>query len=124
SHSVARVEFYSDGNFAFFWYDEEWLNELFEQNRVKISHEVIQQEKSESMTAYVLTASTEELQKFLLKYGEEINIFNRINKDKVEQGKDFEEIYEILENEIEENMESDVFTGNDLFYSNLRKIDG
>lgn len=124
SHSVARVEFYSDGNFAFFWYDEEWLKELFEQNRVKISHEVIQQEKSESMTAYVLTASTEELQKFLLKYGEEINIFNRINAENVKKGKNYYEIFEILENELEQNMESNGTIGGNLIYSNLRKIDG
>lgn len=123
SHSVARAEFYSDGNFAFFWYDEEWLNELFEQNRVKISHETIQQEKSKAMTAYVLTASTGELQKFLIKYGEEINIFKLVNRDKVNEGKNYLEKAELLKEEIEKSMNDKDLPGNDLIYSNLMKLD-
>lgn len=121
THSVARVDFYSDNNFAFFWYDEDWLNDLFEQNRVKISHEVITQEKNSSVESYVLTASTDELQKFLVKYGQEINIFNKINREKVMNGKDGLEKFNILESELDRVRDQNDFAD---IYANLRKIDG
>ena len=123
THSVARVEFFGTNNLAFFWYDEEWLSSLFEQNRVKISHEVVSPGKSSSTKSYVLTASTEELQKFLLKYGEEINIFKMIERDKVLTGNDHEEIYKLLDKEINEKMKNDKFSNNDLIYINIRRID-
>ena len=122
THSVARVDFFGEGNFSFVWYDEEWLNELFEQNRIKISHEVINTQNSLYDQSYILTADTRELQKFLLKYGEEINIFNEIDRDKVLDNKNYDEIWKALEKEINENMEKDAFTGSDLIFSNLKKI--
>lgn len=121
THSVARVEFFGEGNLAFFWYDEDWLNTLFEQNRVKISHEVIHPEKSAVNQSFILTASTDELQKFLLKYGEEINIFKTIDREKVLKGKNSGEIFSSLDAEINENMKKDAFTGNDLIYINMKK---
>lgn len=68
SHSIARMKFQDNGQIGISWFNEGWLEELFEENKIKISHEVIgdQHEKQ-----YVLTASTEELQKFLKKYDNE-----------------------------------------------------
>ncbi|MFW5821610.1 MAG: hypothetical protein ACOCWA_09980 [Bacteroidota bacterium] len=123
AHSVARVEFYGTGNFSFVWYDEDWLNELFEQNRIKISHEEINTENSLNDQAYILTASTRELQKFLMKYGGEIDIFRKIDREKVLVEKSYDEIFRILESEINKSMEKDAVTGNDLIFSNLKKID-
>ncbi len=69
AHSIARIEIISDDELIISWFDEEWLTELFEENRVKIAHEVIKTTDELSPTQYVLTAGTVELQKFLIKYG-------------------------------------------------------
>lgn len=122
THSVARVEFFGEGNFSFVWYDEEWLNELFEQNRIKISHEVINTHNSLYDQSYILTADTKELQKFLLKYGEEINVFKEIDREKILEKESYDEIFKTLESELDHNMEKDAFSGSDLIFSNLKKI--
>jgi hypothetical protein len=122
AHSVARVEFFGDGNFALNWFDEEWLSELFEKNRIKISHEVIRNSNGLIDESYILTASTSELQKFLSKYGEEFNIFGEIDREMVMEGSTYEEIFQRLNKEIEKNLEKDAMTGYDGIFSNLRKI--
>ncbi|MCB2219949.1 MAG: hypothetical protein KQI35_06095 [Bacteroidetes bacterium] len=70
-HSLARIQIESANRLVISWFDEEWLNTLFEENRVKISHEVIQVGDYKETKEYVLTASTNELQKFISKYGKE-----------------------------------------------------
>lgn len=70
-HSLARIEVKSSDKLVISWFNEEWLNQLFEKNRVKISHEVISVGDYEETKEYVLTASTSELQKFISKYGKE-----------------------------------------------------
>jgi len=70
-HSLARIEVKSNDHLVISWFDEEWLNKLFEENRVKISHEVISVGEYKETKEYVLTASTDELQKFVRKYGKE-----------------------------------------------------
>ncbi|HEY0653201.1 MAG TPA: hypothetical protein VGD65_08730 [Chryseosolibacter sp.] len=73
SHSVAKVVQISKDVVEIKWFDEDWLHSLFSQNRIKISHEVIIEENSgnDEDKSYVLTASTSELRKFLMKYGNE-----------------------------------------------------
>jgi hypothetical protein len=63
------------------WFNEEWLRTLFDQNRIKIAHEAILDEipKDADDKTYILTASTEELQKFLIKYGNEDAAFDGDN---------------------------------------------
>ncbi len=78
-HSVAKVHRLSENEIQIKWFNEKWLKSLFEQNRIKISHEVIKEEfaaysedpdeAAKEIREYVLTGSTEELQKFLIKYG-------------------------------------------------------
>ena len=69
THSIARIEVISDDELIISWFDEEWLTKLFEENRVKIAHEVVTTTDVLQPTEYVLTAGTEELQKFIIKYG-------------------------------------------------------
>lgn len=69
THSLARLDLISDDEMVVSWFDEDWLEKLFEENRVKIAHEVIHTTDQLNSTEYVLTASTEELQKFIIKYG-------------------------------------------------------
>ena len=78
SHSIARVKFEKDGQVGISWFNESWLEELFKENRIKISHEVIGPMSGNHGKEYVLTASTEELQKFLIKYDDEpdANLFS------------------------------------------------
>jgi hypothetical protein len=76
AHSLARVRFDSNDRMSISWFNEEWLNKLFEENRVKISHEVIQTDETGYGKQYVLTASTGELKKFIVKYGNDPDAFS------------------------------------------------
>jgi hypothetical protein len=65
THTLARVSMGSD-SIMLYWYGEEWLTELFEQNRIRIKHETV--ELGSDYSRHVLTAPTDELQKFITKY--------------------------------------------------------
>lgn len=78
THSIAKFDL-SAGNISLRWFNETWLTMLFENNKIKISHETIKDENGEN--TYVLTASTEELQKFIMKYGNDPSAF-KDNSDK------------------------------------------
>ncbi len=69
AHSIALVEINGSGELVIGWFNNEWLEKLFRENRVKVSHEVVRGATASEGTEYVLTASTEELQKFIRKYG-------------------------------------------------------
>jgi hypothetical protein len=78
-HTVARVEI-AAGRVVLRWYNEEWLIGLFKQNKIRIAHEKIPIEggKIEGHEyQVVLTASTEELQKFMLKYSDDPKAFSK-----------------------------------------------
>jgi len=62
-HTLARVE-YSKDSIMLYWYGDDWLNDLFEQNRIRIKHEKI----TSPYDRHVLTADTDELQQFIKKY--------------------------------------------------------
>ena len=64
THTLARVQYNSD-SILLYWFAEEWLTELFEENRIRIKHETIEYA---DFTRQLLTASTDELQKFIKKY--------------------------------------------------------
>lgn len=63
-HTLARVQYNKD-SILIYWYGDEWLNELLEQNRIRIKHESVE---SADYDRQLLTASTDELQKFIKKY--------------------------------------------------------
>jgi hypothetical protein len=63
-HTLARVQYNKD-SILLYWYGDDWLNELFEQNRIRIKHETV---NSSDYDRHVLTADTDELQKFIKKY--------------------------------------------------------
>ena len=68
AHSLALAEKGQDGRWTIGWFNEEWLGKLFNENRVKISHEVVEAGAGEYGDQYILTASTGELQGFIRKY--------------------------------------------------------
>jgi len=63
-HTLARVQYCQD-SILLYWYGDEWLNELFEENRIRLKHETVEYHDYDRQ---VLTASTDELQKFIKKY--------------------------------------------------------
>jgi len=65
THTLARIKMNSD-SLMFYWYGDEWLDELITQNRIRIKHETV--DISSDYTRHLLTAPTEELQKFITKY--------------------------------------------------------
>ncbi|MCF8368330.1 MAG: hypothetical protein K9G76_04750 [Bacteroidales bacterium] len=75
THSLARIEIVSEEEIIISWFNESWLQKLFEENRIKIAHEKIRTTDNISSEQYVLTASTEELRKFIIKYGNEPEAF-------------------------------------------------
>ena len=70
-HSVARVTHIDNKEVTIKWFNEEWLRKMFTENRIKISHEMLMDPdpKFKGYGMYLLTASTEELQGFIKKYG-------------------------------------------------------
>lgn len=71
THSVAIVEAISADEVSIKWFDESWLEKMFNENRIRVRHEKVMDldlKPSEDEGMYLLTASTEELQKFIVKY--------------------------------------------------------
>ncbi|MDH3246820.1 MAG: hypothetical protein OEM26_19520 [Saprospiraceae bacterium] len=60
-HLFARVEIHED-KLDLYFFDPQWLRVLLDERRIRIKHEQV-------MGNYLITASTEELQKFVTKYG-------------------------------------------------------
>lgn len=79
THSLAKIGL-AGGKITIGWYNEEWLTDLFNKNRIRISHQRVpydvDQKNPESMQV-VLTASTDELQKFVKKYGSDPEAFKK-----------------------------------------------
>lgn len=77
THSLAKVEL-AGGKITIRWYNEEWLAGLFSKNRIRINHERIPYDPDiDDASSYqiILTASTAELQKFIIKFGNDPNAF-------------------------------------------------
>jgi hypothetical protein len=64
THTFARLDF-EGGRLRIRLFDIEWLEQLFRQRKIRLQHEVLED------GAIVLTAPSEELQKFVVKYAEE-----------------------------------------------------
>jgi hypothetical protein len=78
THSIAKVDQLTDSGVVIKWFNEEWLRKMFTRNMIRIPHELIVDESSKSADdgMYLLTASTEELQKFVEKYGNEEDAYD------------------------------------------------
>jgi hypothetical protein len=61
AHIFGKIEFV-DSNIVMNWFDVEFLTDLIDSNKIKISHKMLE-------NSILLTANTEELQKFVKKYG-------------------------------------------------------
>jgi hypothetical protein len=73
-HSIAVVESISENEVKIKWFDETWLEKMFSANKIRIRHEKVMDldlKPDEDEGMYLLTASTDELQKFIIKYRDE-----------------------------------------------------
>ena len=64
-HTSYRVEFLNDGNFELSQLDGSYVKSLIDEKKTRISHE------TDAEGDITITASTKELQQYLLKYGDE-----------------------------------------------------
>jgi hypothetical protein len=64
-HTSYRVEILNDGSFELSQLDESYITKLIDEKKIRISHETDADDNT------VITASTQELQQYLLKYGDE-----------------------------------------------------
>ena len=67
AHTFAKAEF-TDKYLILHFFDMDWMEELFEKNQIKLSH-------AELPDRYLLTAKTDELQKFIIKYANDSTTF-------------------------------------------------
>ena len=93
-HTLARVQYSSD-SILLYWYGEDWLNELFEQNRIRISHETVD---APDYDRHLLTASTDELQKFIRKYASDPKTVEEIERTFARGSTDDQDAYGIFLN--------------------------
>jgi hypothetical protein len=79
SHSLAKVDIEGE-SIRIGWYNEQWLVDLFNKNRVRIQHERVPydvDQKNPDSWQVILTAPTDELQKFIRKYGNDPGAFRK-----------------------------------------------
>lgn len=74
-HSFLKFEFAND-QITLTPFDQDRLQTLFEQNRIRLSHEKVIIEEDDEDQIIVLTASTPELQKFIGRYGDDEEAFD------------------------------------------------
>jgi hypothetical protein len=73
AHSFLKIEYVED-NILLYLFNYDRLKMLFEQNRIRIKHELIESGK---VTDYiVITASTEDLKRFIRKYADDKEAFD------------------------------------------------
>lgn len=75
AHSLARVELQNQ-TLRLKWYSDAWLNDLLKSKKLKLDHQII--EESSEYTSYLITASTAELQKFIIKFGDDPQAFKDV----------------------------------------------
>ena len=79
AHSLAKVDL-SGGKITIGWYNEEWLTGLFNKNKIRIAHERVPYDpdyRDPNSDQVILTARTDELQKFIIKYGNDPEAFKK-----------------------------------------------
>jgi hypothetical protein len=77
THNLAKVNI-NNNEISFTFFNGVWLAELIEKNKIRIAHEFVEYPEPVSLKykgEYVLTASTDELQKFIAKYGDDPKAF-------------------------------------------------
>ena len=74
-HTVAKV-IIGKNSLQIKWYNVVWLDELFKQNKIRLAHEKLETGAGLFPDDIVLTASTNELQKFMKKFANDPKAFD------------------------------------------------
>ena len=69
THSFLKIE-WNDDEMTLFMFEPDRMKKLFEQNRIRIKHEIINEDY------IVITASTQDLQQFIRKYADDAGAFD------------------------------------------------
>ncbi|EKD25910.1 MAG: hypothetical protein ACD_79C01445G0002 [uncultured bacterium] len=78
THSLAKIT-YTSKTIKVQWFNEMWMEQLLKQNKIRIKHEKLNVKDTGGYTSnYLLTASTKDLQKFIIKYGNDSLAFKSI----------------------------------------------
>lgn len=72
AHLIMKLEFTEEA-LVLSTMSSDWLEELLAHNKLRIKHEVL--DRGDEDQSWVITASTEELQKFITKYGDSPEAF-------------------------------------------------
>ena len=75
AHTFMKFDF-SEDELVLTEFDNERLIKLFEQNRIRLNHEI----PGEDTDYVVITASTDDLQKFIIRYANDEEAFNEPSK--------------------------------------------
>lgn len=75
-HTFSKIEI-NDGSLAISFFEDDWIKDLITSNRVRIKHERISSEGPTDRDEILITASTKELQKFVTKYGNDDEAFDK-----------------------------------------------
>jgi len=84
-HTVARL-IIGKNELHIKWYNVEWLSNLFKQNKIRLAHEILEGGGGDIVEKgdIVLTASTNELQKFMKKFANDPKAFDEKSKGNFE----------------------------------------
>ena len=122
-HSLAKLKIWGNKNISFFWYGEEWFADLSKKNKLKISYETIKIGDKEDEEMNILTASTDQLQKFIIKFGKE-KIYDSLDMNMVRTLNEPEKIVNYIQTELDKKDDILFPSGiKNILLVNLRKLD-
>jgi hypothetical protein len=122
-HSLAKVKIWGNRNISFFWYGEEWFSDLSRKNKLKISYETIKIGDKEDEEMNILTSSTDQLQKFIIKFGKE-KIYDSLDLNLVKTLNEPEKIANYIQKELDKKDDVLFPSGiKNIMLVNLRKIE-
>jgi hypothetical protein len=71
-HTFSRIDFTDEG-ISIIEFDQERLSDLFKQNRIRLAHEKMPDIDDDMI---VITAQTQDIQKFIIKYSDDEQVFD------------------------------------------------
>ncbi|GAB5410343.1 MAG: hypothetical protein BalsKO_27080 [Balneolaceae bacterium] len=74
-HTFSRIDIRGD-LLTLYFFKEDWIKRLIMENRIRIKHERVPDINNDTSSNILITASTDELQKFIEKYGGETEAFD------------------------------------------------
>ncbi len=121
-HSLAKLKIWAERNISFFWYSEEWFADLSRKNKLKVSYETIKIGDKEDEEMNILTAPTDQLQKFIVKFGKE-KIYDSLDLNLIKTLTEPEKIMNYIKRELEKQDDVIFPAGiKNVMLVNLRKL--